>query len=92
MACLYADSSFNLEVRKQGIFLKYRRMISGERLLIQDQNGQRFETVLKSSGHDSLNFVPENPVAVLQASASRFEILQALPKEKALNLILQNTT
>ena len=67
-------------------------MISGERLLIQDQNGQSFETVLKSSGHDSLNFVSENTIAILQASSSLFEILQALPKEKALNLILQNTT
>jgi len=50
-------------------------MRSGECFLIQDQNGQRFEAVLKSSGHDSLIFVPENPVAVLQASASRHEIL-----------------
>jgi hypothetical protein len=48
---------------------------SGDRFLIQDQNGQRFEAVLKSSGHDSLIFVPENPLAVLQASASRHEIL-----------------
>jgi 16S rRNA U1498 N3-methylase RsmE len=67
-------------------------MLLGEHLLIQNQNGQLFVAVLKSSGHDSLNFVLENPVAVLQALASRFEILQALPKEKALNLILQNTT
>jgi len=67
-------------------------MLLGEHLLIQNQNGQLFVAVLKSSGHDSLNFVPENPVAVLQASASRFEILQALPKEKTPNLILQNTT
>ena len=67
-------------------------MLSGECFLIQDQNGQRFEAVLKSSGHDSLIFVPENPVAILQASGSRLEILQALPKKKALDLILQNTT
>ena len=67
-------------------------MLSGEHILIQDQNCQRFEAVLKSSGHDSLISVPENHVAVLQASASRFKILQAFPKEKALDLILQNTT
>jgi hypothetical protein len=46
-------------------FLKYSRMLLGEHLLIQNQNGQLFVAVLKSSGHDSLNFVLENPVLVL---------------------------
>ena len=67
-------------------------MRSGEYFLIQNQNGHRFEAVLKSSGHDSLIFVPENLVAVMQAYASRLEILQAMTKEKALDLILQNKT
>ena len=40
------------------IFLKYRRMRSGEQFMIQHQNGHSFEVVLKSSGHDSLIFVP----------------------------------
>jgi hypothetical protein len=57
-------------------------MLSGEHLLIKDQNGQRFEAVLKNSGHDSLIFVPESTVPVLQASASRFEILQASSKKR----------
>ena len=63
-------------------------MLLGELLLIQDQNDQIFEVVLKSYGHDSTIFVPENPVAFLQASTSRFEIFHGLPKEKALDLIL----
>jgi hypothetical protein len=47
---------------------------------------------LKSFAHDLLIFVPENLVAVMQAYASRLEILQAMTKEKALDLILQNKT
>ena len=72
--------------------LKSRRMRSGAHFLIQDQNGQRFEAVLKSSGRESLFFVPEKAVPVPQESALRLEILQALPKEKALYWIVQKTT
>jgi hypothetical protein len=61
-------------------------MLSGEHLLIQDQNSQLFETVLKSSGHDSLVFVPENPVSVLQASASRFKNFASPPQGKSTGL------
>lgn len=89
---LECGQQFELEGGEARHVLKSRRMRSGEHFLIQDQNGQRFDAVLKSSGRDSLSFVPENSVAVPQASALRLEILQALPKEKALDWILQKTT
>ena len=72
---LECGKQFELKGEEARHVLKSRRLRSGDRFLIQDQNGQRFEAVLKSSGHDSLIFVPENPLAVLQASASRHEIL-----------------
>ncbi len=83
---------FELKGEEARHVLKSRRMRSGEHFLIQDQNGHRFDAVLKSSGRDSLSFVPEISMAVPQASALRLEILQALPKEKALHWILQKTT
>ena len=89
---LECGQPFELKGEEARHVLKSRRMRSGEHFLIQDQNGQRFDAVLKSSGRDSLSFVPENSVAVPQASALRLEILQALPKEKALDWILQKTT
>lgn len=89
---LECGQPFELKGEEARHVLKSRRMRSGEHFLIQDQNGQRFDAVLKSSSRDSLSFVPENSVAVPQASALRLEILQALPKEKALDWILQKTT
>ncbi|MEC7886940.1 MAG: RsmE family RNA methyltransferase [SAR324 cluster bacterium] len=89
---LECGQPFELKGEEARHVLKSRRMRSGEHFLIQDQNGQRFDAVLKSSSRDLLSFVPENSVAVPQASALRLEILQALPKEKALDWILQKTT
>ncbi|MFL2737259.1 MAG: RsmE family RNA methyltransferase [bacterium] len=89
---LECGRQFELEGGEARHVLKSRRMRSGERFLIQDQNGHRFDAVLKSSGRDSLSFVPEISVTVPQESALRLEILQALPKEKALDWILQKTT
>jgi len=78
---LECGKPFELKGEEARHVLKSRRMRSGEHFLIQDQNGQRFDAVLKSSSRNSLSFVPENSVAVPQASALRLEILQALPKE-----------
>ena len=89
---LECGQTFELKGEEARHVLKSRRMRSGEHFLIQDQNGQRFDAVLKSSSRDSLSFVTENSVVVPQASALRLEILQALPKEKALDWILQKTT
>ena len=71
---------------------KSRRMRSGDSFLVQDQQGQRFEAILKSLDHNSLQFTPQKPVAIPPASSLRIEILQALPKQKALDFILQKTT
>lgn len=89
---LVCGKQFELDGEEARHVLKSRRMRSGDRFLIQDQNGERFDAVLKSLDRNSLCFVPENSVAFPQASALRLEILQALPKEKALDWILQKTT
>ena len=67
-------------------------MRSGDSFLVQDQQGQRFEAILKSFDRNSLLFTPQKPVEIPPASSMRIEILQALPKQKALDFILQKTT
>jgi len=89
---LECGQQYELDGEEARHVLKSRRMRSGERFLIQDQNGQRFDALLTNFGRGTLRFVPENSVAVPQASALRLEILQALPKEKALDWILQKST
>jgi len=71
---------------------KSRRLRPGDSFLVQDQQGQRFEAILKSFDSKSLLFIPQKPVAITPASSLRIEILQALPKQKALDFILQKTT
>ncbi|MBC8258620.1 MAG: 16S rRNA (uracil(1498)-N(3))-methyltransferase [SAR324 cluster bacterium] len=72
--------------------LKARRLRTGDCFLIQDQKGRRFEALLQSFGRDCLTFIPERSVAVPPPSDLHLEILQALPREKALDWILQKTT
>ena len=71
---------------------KSRRLRPGDSFLVQDQEGQRFKAILKSIDRNSLLFTPQKPVAIPPASSLRIEILQALPKQKALDFILQKTT
>ena len=71
---------------------KSRRLRPGGSFLVQDQQGQRFEAILKSFDRNSLLFTTQKPVAIPPASSLRIEILQALPKQKALDFILQKTT
>ena len=71
---------------------KSRRLRPGDSFLVQDQQGQRFEAILKNFYRNSLLFTPQNPIAIPPASSLRIEILQALPKQKALDFILQKTT
>jgi len=89
---LECGQQFELEGEEARHVLKSRRMRSGDHFLIQDQKGQRFDAVLASFDRSSLSFVPEYSVAVPAPSELRLEILQALPKEKALDWILQKST
>ena len=89
---LECGQQFELEGEEARHVLKSRRMRSGDHFLIQDQKGQRFDAVLASFDRSSLSFVPEHSVAVPAPSGLRLEILQALPKEKALDWILQKST
>tara|TARA_B100000945_G_scaffold269833_1_gene230919 strand:- start:2855 stop:3598 length:744 start_codon:yes stop_codon:yes gene_type:complete len=71
---------------------KSRRVRPGDSFLIQDTKGQRFNAILKRFDSKSLLFTPNKPVAIPPASSLRLEILQAIPKQKALDFILQKTT
>jgi 16S rRNA U1498 N3-methylase RsmE len=68
---LECGQQYELDGEEARHVLKSRRMRSGERFLIQDQNGQRFDALLTNFGRGTLRFVPENSVAVPQASTLR---------------------
>jgi len=79
---LECGQQFELEGEEARHVLKSRRMRSGEHFLIQDQNAQRFDAVLKSSGRDSLSFVPESSVAVPQASVYVLKYYKPCPRKR----------
>ena len=89
---LECGRQYELKGEEAGHILKSRRLRVGDYFLIQDEKGRRFEVLLKNFSRNSLEFVPEKNVAVPPPSPLQLEILQALPKEKALDFILQKTT
>ena len=89
---LNLGKQYELKGEESDHITKSRRLRPGDSFLVQDQQGQRFEAILKSFDRNSLLFTPQKPVAIPPASSLRIEILQALPKQKALEFILQKTT
>ena len=89
---LNLGKQYELKGGESSHITKSRRLRPGESFLIQDQQGQRFKAILKSFDHNSLLFTPQKPVAIPPASSLCIEILQAFPKQKALDFILQKTT
>ena len=89
---LNLGKQYELKGEESRHITKSRRLRPGDSFLVQDQQGQRFEAILKSFDRNSLLFTPQKPVAIPPASSLRIEILQALPKQKALDFILQKTT
>ena len=83
---------YELKGEESSHITKSRRLRPGDSFFVQDQQGQRFEAILKSFDRNSLLFTTQKPVAIPPASSLRIEILQALPKQKALDFILQKTT
>ena len=89
---LNLGKQYELKGEESNHITKSRRLRPGDSFLIQDQQGQRFKAILKSFDHNSLLFTPQKPVAIPPASSLCIEILQAFPKQKALDFILQKTT
>ena len=89
---LNLGKQYELKGEESSHITKSRRLRPGDSFLVQDQQGQRFEAILKSFDRNSLLFTPQKPVAIPPDSSLRIEILQALPKQKALDFILQKTT
>ena len=89
---LECGRQYELKGEEAGHILKSRRLRIGDHFLIQDEQGQRFEVVLKNFSRNSLKFIPEKTVSVPLPSPLRLEVLLALPKEKALDFVLQKTT
>ena len=83
---------YELKGEESSHITKSSRLRPGDNFLIQDQQGNRFEAILKSFDRNSLLFTPQKHVAIPPASSLSIEILQALPKQKALDFILQKTT
>ena len=89
---LECGRQYELKGEEAGHILKSRRLRVEDHFLIQDKRGQRFEVVLKKITRNSIKFVPGKKVEVPPPSPLRLEIMLALPKEKALNFILQKAT
>ena len=89
---LSLGKQYELKGEESRHITKSRRLRPGDSFLIQDRQGQRYEAILKSFYHDSLLFKPSKAVPIPPDSPLRIEILQALPKQKALDFILQKTT
>ena len=89
---LSPGNQYELKGEEYRHITKSRRLRLGDSFLIQDQQGNRFEAILKSFDRNSLLFILQKTVAIPPTSSLRIEILQALPKQKALDSILQKTT
>ncbi len=89
---LKLDRQYELKGEESRHITKSRRLRPGVNFQIQDQEGKRFEAILKSFDQKSLLFIPQKIVDIPPASSLRIEILQAIPKQKSLDSILQKTT
>ena len=76
---LNLGKQYELKGEESSHITKSRRLRPGDSFLVQDQQGQRFEAILKSFDSKSLLFTPQKPVAITPASSLRIEILQGLP-------------
>ncbi len=89
---LKLGTQYELKGEETRHIINSRRLRPGVNFQIQDQEGKRFEAILKSFDRKSLLFIPQKIVDVPPASSLRIEILQAIPKQKSLDSILQKTT
>ncbi len=89
---LNLGKQYELKGEEANHITKSRRLRPGDSFLLQDEQGQRFEAILKSFDRNSLLFTPQKSVEIPPVSSLRIEILQALPKQKPLDFILQKTT
>ena len=89
---LSLGNQYELKGEESRHITKSRRLRPGDSFLIQDQQGNRFEAILKSFDRNSLLFMLQKTVPIPPNSSLRIEILQAVPKQKALDSILQKTT
>lgn len=72
--------------------LNGRRMREGESFELQDQNLQHFLVVLQKTTRREVFFRVEKQLDALPPSPLQLEILLGMPKEKALDLVIQKIT
>ncbi|MDH5752410.1 MAG: 16S rRNA (uracil(1498)-N(3))-methyltransferase, partial [Deltaproteobacteria bacterium] len=72
--------------------LSSRRVRPGERFLLQDPRGRRFQAELEAAGGRSALVRVLEEVVVPARNALRLTLMQALVKDKALELIIQKCT
>ncbi len=71
---------------------KSRRLREGEVFEVQDEQLQRFEAKVQDNARNRLRFIVENRLEPPPESSLKLELWQALPREKALEMILQKGT
>jgi len=69
-----------------------RRLRSGGQIEVQDSGGARFQAVVENVEYRSVSFRVESELLVPPPSPLVLELLVTLPKEKALDFVLQKST
>ena len=72
---LKLGTQYELKGEETRHIINSRRLRPGVNFQIQDQEGKRFEAILKSFDRKSLLFIPQKIVDVPPASSLRIEIL-----------------
>ena len=61
---LNLGKQYELKGEESSHITKSRRLRPGDSFLVQDQQGQRFEAILKSFDRNSLLFTPQKPIVI----------------------------
>jgi len=68
------------------------RMGRGDRLILMDNKGARFQAVIESAGHIEVLVTLEKPIPIPPPSPAKITLCQALLKPRAMDYVVQKTS
>ena len=68
------------------------RMGEGERFILMDGKGKRFEVEIDSTGSDSVQVVLKKPLAAPQPSPIKITLCQSLLKQRSMDYVIEKTS
>jgi 16S rRNA (uracil1498-N3)-methyltransferase len=71
---------------------KVLRMTPGDRFILMDSKGSRFEAQIQSTSSRQVSVVLENPLPKQPPSPVKITLCQALPKSRAMDYLIQKTS